>query len=260
MNNGAFFKRIGKKPLIIMILLLLVIVAAVVCAAMRNGGGNHGGSETVPADRPTLSGQTLPTEQLNPGVQTEPQESHTSDAQTDPLESHTSDVQTEPDDPHTDDDPTVETPEDDPDQTLSVQPTERPTEPQTPTGIPQQKDAEYERWLAAAMVVCVSIEYPDFALEGIWAASATGLEEKYSSDGAYIAFTSGGERMVIHANALEHERTEKGTTDISTEVIGFATFDRLDPADFSAAALEEIKPEELSELISQSLLISIYNH
>ena len=49
-------------------------------------------------------------------------------------------------------------------------------------------------------------------------------------------------------------------TDISTEVIGFATFDKVKPADFNSAGLDEIKPEELSDLISQSLLISVYNH
>ena len=261
MSNEAFFKRHGKKPLIFIILILLVILSVVVCVALSNGESNSKGKETGSANRPVTDGQTLPTEQVTPGGETDPQETLTSD------------VQTEPDDPHTNDDPTVETqeqapsaPEDDPEETLSVQPTTPPSESETPTDIPaqtdipQQKDAEYERWLAAAMVVCVSIEYPDFDLEGIWAASATTLEEKYSSDGAYIAFTSGGERIVIQASALENERTQKGTTDISTEVIGFASFDKVKPADFSSTGLDEIKPEELSELISQSLLISIYNH
>ena len=261
MRNEAFFKRHGKKPLIFISLILLVILSVVVCIALSNGETNSEGKETGSVNRPVSNGQTLPTVPVTPDGENEPQETLTSD------------VQTEPDDPHASDDPTVETqeqaptaPEDDPEETLSAQPTTPPSEPETPTDIPaqtdipQQKDAEYERWLAAAMVVCVSIEYPDFDLEGIWAASSTSLKEKYSSDGAYIAFTSGGERIVIHASALENERTQKGTTDISTEVIGFASFDKVKPADFNPAGLDEIKPEELSELISQSLLISIYNH
>ena len=102
------------------------------------------------------------------------------------------------------------------------------------------------------------MEYPDFQLEGVYAASATALEDKFASDGAYILFSSGGTRMAIHSSALEGERTAPGTMDISTEIIGYATFDQTDPASLNLSSMEQLALEDLSELISQSLLISIY--
>lgn len=142
------------------------------------------------------------------------------------------------------------------------QPSAGETEPQATqpsVEIIQQAEAEYEKWLGASLLICVSMEYPDFELEGIYAASATDMEDKLSSDGAYIVFTSGGTRMAIHSVALEAERTEPGTCDISTEAIGYATFDRVDPASIDVEAMESLALEELSELISQSLLVSIYS-
>lgn len=124
----------------------------------------------------------------------------------------------------------------------------------------QRADAEYEKWLAATLIVCVSMEYPDFELEGVYAASATGLEDKLNSDGSYIVFRSGGERLAIHAKALAGERTKSGTKDISTEVIGFASFDRVDAASIDFSSMEQLVLDDLSELISQSLLVSIYTH
>ncbi len=124
----------------------------------------------------------------------------------------------------------------------------------------QRAEAEYEKWLAAAQIVCVSMEYPDFQLEGIYAASSTSMEDKFSSDGAYIIFTSGGSRIAIHSKALEGERADAGTVDVSTEAIGYATFDKVDPSSINVSTMEKLAVEDLSELISQSLLISIYTH
>lgn len=142
-----------------------------------------------------------------------------------------------------------------PDETKAPQGNE---EPQPTVVIVQQADAEYEKWLAATMVMCVSMEYPDFELEAIYAASATALENKLDSQGAYIVFTTGGNRICIHSRALEGERTAPGTKDISSETIGYATFDRLDPNSVDFSSFEKINLEDLSELFAQSLLVSIY--
>lgn len=185
-------------------------------------------------------------EQLEQTEQTE--QTHT----TVPAQSDGSDVPT---------DPAVTTDPTDPTEQLQ-QPSAGETEPQATqpsVEIIQQAEAEYEKWLGASLLICVSMEYPDFELEGIYAASATDMEDKLSSDGAYIVFTSGGTRMAIHSVALEAERTEPGTCDISTEAIGYATFDRVDPASIDVEAMEPLALEELSELISQSLLVSIYS-
>ncbi len=130
--------------------------------------------------------------------------------------------------------------------------------PQPTVNIVQQADAEYEKWLAAAMVMCVSMEYPDFELEAVYAASATSLENKFDSEGAYILFTTGGNSICIHSRALEAERTAAGTKDISTEAIGYATFDMVNPDSVDFSVLEEIDLADLSELFAQSLLVSIY--
>lgn len=134
------------------------------------------------------------------------------------------------------------------------------TDTQSTNGLVQQAKADYEKWLAAAMVVGVSMEYPEFELDGIYAASATSVADKKNSDGVYILFTSGGESMALYGVALDAERTAAGTKDISTEALGFATFDLVDPASVDTDSMTEIKIEELEELINQSLLVSIYTH
>jgi hypothetical protein len=213
---------------------------AVIAAVFLNQEGSAAGGHH--AEPPKQTGSAQPQQTLPQSTQqnTEPHAGSTEE-QTD----------TEPQAP-SDDEPV------DPDVTLP--PETDPIEIETRETIPQQADAEYERWLAAAAVICVSIEYPDFQLEGIYASSSTALADKFSSDGVSILFVSGGQRMAIHANALEGERTEPGTRDISTEVIGYASFDSVDPQRIDTASMDQIHPEELEDLIAQSLLVSIYNH
>lgn len=240
MKNGNNQGKGGRMLPVFLILAAMVILAVIaamfVSADTESGKGKPGISPTAPSQIVTENHHAE--DDMTDGVQEQ------SPTDTDDPD-HTVPTQhgiTEPTEDWTEDD--------DPE----------PTEEQSSVVIQQQKDAEYERWLAAAMLVCVSIDYPDFEPEAIYAASGTALTDKFTSDGAYIIFTSGGERLAIHSVALENERTEAGTTDISTEVIGFATFDRVDPEKVDAAALDPIELEELSELISQSLLISIYKH
>lgn len=126
--------------------------------------------------------------------------------------------------------------------------------------MPQQAKADYEKWLSAAMVVGLSMEYPDFELTGIYTASETALENKKSSEGVYIFFTSGGKTQGLYGVALEQERTESGTRDISTNTVGFATFDPVEPESVDISAMKQISLEEIGELIAQSMLVSIYTH
>lgn len=236
-NNQGKGGRMLPVFLILAAMVILVVIAAMfVSADTESGKGKPGTRPTAPSQIVTENHQAE--DDMTDGVQEQSPTDTDDPDQTVPTQHGT----TEPTEAWTEDD--------DPE----------PTEEQSSVVIQQQKDAEYERWLAAAMLVCVSIDYPDFEPEAIYAASGTALTDKFSSDGAYIIFTSGGERLAIHSVALENERTEAGTTDISTEVIGFATFDRVDPEKVDAAALDPIALEELSELISQSLLISIYKH
>ncbi len=229
----------NKKMLIVLVLIGVVMIAVIAAAFLNREESAAAGHHREP---PKQTGPAQPQQTLPQSTQqdTEPHAGSTEE-QTD----------TEPQAP-SDDEPV------DPDVTLP--PETDPIEIETRETIPQQADAEYERWLAAAAVICVSIEYPDFQLEGIYTASSTALADKFSSDGVSILFVSGGQRMAIHANALDGERTEPGTRDISTEVIGYATFDAVDPQGIDTASMEQIHPEELGDLIAQSLLVSIYNH
>lgn len=236
MSKGRYVK---KKTSSFPVWLLAIVLIAAVALIVFFVNGN--GQENIPSEpKNTTVGDTVNSEELNTVIETETG----TVPETDGTVSIGNVSETEA-----------------PDNTE-----ENPTETQEPVVIvtqptiviQQQADAEYEKWLAAAMVVCVSMEYPDFELEGIYAASATALADKFDSDGAYIIFSSGGTRMALHSVALEAERSTAGTKDISTEAMGYATFDLVDPASVDTSALMAIELDELSELIAQSVLVSIY--
>lgn len=224
MSNGQYLKKKKKKLPVWLILVLIVIMAAV---AVMFFGKSPDMSPTEPDGEVNIQGDKGETNEQGTDIQTE--------------QSH----------------------EDDETATEMQQPTESQDEQEEETQptavIVQRADAEYEKWLSAAMVVCVSMEYPDFQLEGLYTTSSTALEEKYDSDGVYIVFTSADTRIAIHAEALEAERTEAGTVDISTEVIGYATYDKVNPESIDFASMETINVEDLNELIAQSMLVSIYS-
>lgn len=128
------------------------------------------------------------------------------------------------------------------------------------TPIPVKTDAAYERWLAAAMVIGISMEYPDFEIQGIYIASETQTANKFDSEGAYVVFSSGGENFAIQSKPLEAERTQAGTVDLYTGDLGFSTFDKVSVEQMDLSAMEAVEAEELNELIGQSILVSLYAH
>ena len=124
----------------------------------------------------------------------------------------------------------------------------------------EKADASYERWLAAGMVTAVSMKYPDFEIEGIYLTGETDPAEKQQSGGAYVIFTADGTETAVQSMPLEEERTDAGTTDLYTRDLGFATFDVVDPAQVDTVSCEEVSMDDIEELISQSLLVSLYEH
>lgn len=261
MNNGKTPKNTGKKlPYILLLIGLAVLIAAIALIATSGHGENPAGPNGPSASHSV------------PGAQSGTQTPGQTDPQKDPQETaqggSQGTAQTEPKIPGQDDPSATEgpRPSDDPQQTDPAGPstpaTEGPDEPTPPPTVDLRPvaDAEYEQWLAATMVICVSMEYPDFALEGIYTESATALADKYASEGVYIAFASGGERIVIHSKPLELERTAIGTYDISMEHIGLATFDRINADSVALDAMHPIDLETLGELIPQCLLVSILMH
>lgn len=145
-----------------------------------------------------------------------------------------------------------------PPQTQQTEPTQpaqtRPIEP-PPTVAPGEYS--YEQWLAAAMVAGMAMEYPDFQLLGVYAASEVPVSAKMQSQGACIHFVTGGTKVVIWSQPLVDERSEKGTTDLYTGDLGYATFDICDPAGVKLADMQELELEALGELIAQSVLITV---
>jgi len=127
-----------------------------------------------------------------------------------------------------------------------------------PHGFVQKLEASYEEWIAAAMVVAVSMQYPDFESEEIYVTGATDFEKKNESNGVYIVFSAEGETMAFHSFPIKEERTEKGTMDISTMDMGFITFDAVDEKEIPKSQCRKIVFEELEDLIKQSLLVTIH--
>lgn len=245
MSKGRYVKK--KKtsiPFWLILVIALILIGSVLILILGSQ------REDIPSE---TEGQSVSQTEDQTVSQTEAAEHTDAESGADVIGStEDADVETAPDETAAATDPDAAQK---PEETKAPQVNEAP---QPTVNIVQQADAEYEKWLAAAMVMCVSMEYPDFELEAVYAASATALENKFDSMGAYIVFTTGGNRICIHSRALEAERTAPGTKDISTEAIGYATYDRLDPDSVDFSSLKEIDLADLSELFAQSLLVSIY--
>ena len=97
-------------------------------------------------------------------------------------------------------------------------------------------------------------------LQEIMTATKTGMSEMDQSEGVYVKFISGGETIIIHSKPLNAERTKEGTVDLHEEKLGFATFDRVSADTMEGKELTAIDMNALSELISESLLVSLYEH
>lgn len=126
--------------------------------------------------------------------------------------------------------------------------------------IQQQVEAEYEKWLASAVVMGVSIEYPDFELIGIYTKTCTKLEDSQSSKGVYVLFKSDGKNLAVYSMPLNQERTDAETIDISTKNMGMATFDLVDSKKISTEGLKTYSMDQLEKTISQTMQFSMYYH
>ena len=121
-------------------------------------------------------------------------------------------------------------------------------------------DAPYEHWLAAAVITGISMENPDFELGEIYAAEETSLEEAQNSEGIYVVFTSDGEENCVYSSPLEEARTEAGTTDITSAVIGFASFEKVTVDSIDTSKYHVIEIEDLNTIIEQSERVTVYTN
>lgn len=121
-------------------------------------------------------------------------------------------------------------------------------------------DASYEKWIAAAMVTAISMEYEDFTIDKIYVTGENDVNSKESSQGVFVVFSRENQQFAITSKPLEAERTEPGTVDLYTKDLGFATYDEIDVSTIDTEICQNITMDEISELISQSLLVSLYEH
>lgn len=121
-------------------------------------------------------------------------------------------------------------------------------------------DASYEKWIAAAMVTAISMEYEDFTIDKIYVTGENDVNSKESSQGVFVVFSRENRQFAITSKPLEAERTEPGTVDLYTKDLGFATYDEIDVSTIDTEICQSITMDEISELISQSLLVSLYEH
>lgn len=117
--------------------------------------------------------------------------------------------------------------------------------------IKEKADATESEWLSAAVVIAISMQYPEFEIEEIYI-SMEDIKE------TYVVFNTGGKQVAIHSKELSEERKEAGTKDIYAEGLGFATFDEVSVSGIKTNDMDTIAIEELNDLIAQSLLVSVY--
>ncbi len=118
----------------------------------------------------------------------------------------------------------------------------------------------YEKWLAAHEYTLVYLLYQPTVEPEFYLASETAMEYKSYSGGVYIRLTLEDRVVLLESKPLEAERTEPGTKDVSAPMIGYATFDEVDPKSVDLSKMEKLSFDELSELNDEVLLPALSEH
>lgn len=126
--------------------------------------------------------------------------------------------------------------------------------------ITKKKDASYEEWLAAAMTVALSLDGEQFDVKHIYYNTETSLNDKQKSEGVYVVYEKNSKTTCVYSSPLKKERDKKGKTDLYTKDLGFATFDKVKKNTKDLKGWKEIKQDSLSDLVSQSMLVSLYEN
>ena len=145
---------------------------------------------------------------------------------TDPIASE--EIGSNPENSQDDEAPTVENNSENP---TNEQPsndggsTSQSSSQQTSQGQEPQEVAIYEKYLAALSMYALVLEYPDFQLGTVYAASFVPMESKAQSKGIYVTFESGGMQLIAHLYPIEAERNESGARNVYSPEVGYAAFD-----------------------------------
>lgn len=122
-----------------------------------------------------------------------------------------------------------------------------------------EEEKTYEEHLGALTLFALSMEYPDFSLQGTYTATAVTIANKEASDGIYVLFESMGEKFCVHVYPIAQERTEVGTLDLFAAELGFAAFDLLEEAP-KTEGLTALEAQSFSQLLSDLNSVSVYGH
>ncbi len=132
------------------------------------------------------------------------------------------------------------------------------TPTQNTNPIPTLGDEDpYEDWLAAAMIVGISMQYSDYEFLGIYTASETPISAHDSSAGAYVIFNGDGEKLALKCVPISAERADRGTADLYVPAIGYATYELVEASSVPVNSLKERKLEDLVDMISASAQVTI---
>lgn len=122
-------------------------------------------------------------------------------------------------------------------------------------------DADYEQWLAAAVITCISMNTPDFELGEVYASTQTAIEDRMDSQGIYVTYQSGGETVCIQAKPLEQGRSgQKGTKDVYSELTGYASYEEVSVDTIDMSQWHTVDLQELNTLIEQSERVVLYEN
>ena len=132
-----------------------------------------------------------------------------------------------------------------------------PKETQGENTAPQLMNIDYEPYLAALSLKALSLEYPDFRLDGIYFTSIVDMSLKAKSEGLYVCFQNGGESLTVQVLPLQDERKESMTRDIFADQVGYATFDLVQSM---PDGFERMNEENFVSLLSELMGIMILQH
>lgn len=149
-----------------------------------------------------------------------------------------------------------------PAQTTAPQETTLPAQTDPPAVYETLPDiqASYEQWLAGAMVVAATMEYPEYLPVSAYTLTETQLENKLDSSGVFLVISDGVQELILHSTPLAAERDTAGTRDLSTAQLGYATFDMVVMSPSDLGGLKEMSMDELMEMSIYAMLVSVSYH
>ena len=124
----------------------------------------------------------------------------------------------------------------------------------------EKKESYYEEWLAAAMCMSLTFYEDEFEILNIYYKSKTKLEDKMDSEGVYLIYKNSEGTICLHSSPLEKECTDEGVTNLYSQDVGFNTYEKLSVKKINFANYEEFEIDSLSKIISQSVLVSLYEN